>query len=233
MRQVAAFFHGKRFRSAGLATFGPVDPAKGVITNKTPKVAWRGCRLQDRLEQALGVSVRTDTDVNGAALAESRWGAAVGVDPFLYITVGTGIGVGVMVNGGLLHGMLHPEAGHLLLPRARGDAFIGCCPVHRDCLEGLACGPAIAARLQGGQTEEEAVRFAADALAKGLLSLSYAFSPQLLIVGGGVIKRKGLLAAVRLEMKRWNSDYVSLPNVVRPKLGDRAGVLGALALAGA
>ena len=230
---VVEFFRGRRLRSLGLASFGPLDPARGVIARNTPKAAWRGCHLQDRLAQALGVRVHTDTDVNGAALAEGRWGVAVGRDPFLYITVGTGIGVGGFVNGGLLHGQLHPEAGHLLLPRAVGDRFAGICPIHGDCLEGLACGPAMAARIQSGQGEAAAVAFAVDALAKGLLNLSYTLSPHLVILGGGVMKRPGLLASVRRQMVLQNRKYVVLPKLVRPKLGDRAGVLGALALAGA
>jgi fructokinase len=232
--RVVAWFGARRTRprALGIAAFGPLDVARGRILKTTPKLAWRDCRLQERLAAALGVAAVADTDVNGAMLAESRWGAAMGLDPAVYITVGTGVGVGVMVNGAVVHGKLHTEAGHLLLPRLEGDAFAGGCPHHGACLEGLACGPAFAARLAAGQTEAEADRYVADALARGILNLTYTVSPHVVILGGGVMKRKGLLARVRRALVAHNRGYAPLPKLVRPGLGDRAGVLGAIALAG-
>ena len=132
---VIAFFRPYRLQAVGVGSFGPVDLAAGRITRTTPKLAWRGYGLRKALEDGLGVPAYLDTDVNAAAWGEYRYGDAP--DPFLYVTVGTGIGGGGVVNGKLLHGKLHPEMGHLLLPRASGDTFPGLCPAHRDCLEGL------------------------------------------------------------------------------------------------
>lgn len=228
--RVAAFFKGRRLRSLGIASFGPVDPATGTIQRTTPKIAWRGFPMQRWLEEELGVRAITDTDVNGAALAEHRWGAARGVDPFLYLTVGTGIGGGGLVNGRMLHGLLHPEMGHVHVPRHPRDEFAGVCPSHGACLEGLACGPAIAARLTT-QAPELVWDCVADALAWGLLNLSYAFSPRLIVLGGGVMKQRGLLASVRSCLRAHGQRYAPLPRLARPALGDRAGAAGAIALA--
>src|SRR5579872_1424134 len=142
---------GGRLDAIGIASFGPVDlhrdsPAYGCITN-TPKPGWRDFDLAGALRRAFGVPVGFDTDVNGAALGEARWGAAQGIEDFVYLTVGTGIGGGAMVAGRIVHGVMHPEMGHIRVPRdpAR-DPFNGCCPYHGDCLEGLASGPAIRQR---------------------------------------------------------------------------------------
>jgi fructokinase len=224
LTEVLAFFRPYRLRGVGIGSFGPVDLAAGCISRTTPKVAWRGFALRKTVEDGLGVRVSIDTDVNAAAWGEHRFGDAP--DPFLYVTVGTGIGGGGVVNGKLLHGMLHPEMGHLLLRRAAGDTFPGICPSHGDCLEGMASGAAIAARRQSGQYE-----FAAEYLALGLLALSYAYSPLRIVVGGGVMKTPKLRAQVTKRMKVLNSGYAPLPAITAPQLGDRSGVLGALALA--
>ena len=220
---VLAFFQPYRLQAVGVGSFGPVDLAAGRITRTTPKLAWRGYGLSKALEQGLGVPAYLDTDVNAAAWGEYRFGNAP--DPFLYVTVGTGIGGGGVVNGQLLHGKLHPEMGHLLLPRAAGDTFVGLCPAHRDCLEGMASGLAIAARRH---TNEH--HFAVEYLAAGLLSLTYAYSPLRIILGGGVMKTPKLRTAITKRMRELNAGYAPLPSVVAPKLGDRSGVLGALAL---
>ncbi len=221
--KVLAFFQPYRLKSVGIGSFGPVDLIAGRITRTTPKLAWRGYALRDAVAVGLGVPVHLDTDVNAAAWGEYQFGGAP--DPFLYLTVGTGIGGGGVVNGQLLHGKLHPEMGHLLLRRAAGDAFPGLCPAHRDCLEGMASGVAIAAR---GEHE-----FAVEYLAAGLVSLSYAYSPQMIVLGGGVMKMPKLRDRIVKRMRELNAGYAPLPKVVAPKLGDRSGVLGALALAGA
>ncbi|MBY0503858.1 MAG: ROK family protein [Bryobacteraceae bacterium] len=224
MKQVMAFFAPHRPRAVGIGSFGPVNLAAGRIARTTPKVAWRGYALRRAVEQALGVPVVLDTDVNAAAWGEHIFGGAP--DPFLYVTAGTGIGGGGVVNGQLLHGKLHPEMGHLLLRRAAGDTFPGLCPAHQDCLEGMASGLAVAARRKTGEQH-----FVAEYLALGLLSLSYAYSPLRIILGGGVMKTPGLRAQVRNRMRELNAGYAPLPAITGPRLGDCSGVLGALALA--
>lgn len=228
--RVMEFFRGRAaVERIGIGAFGPVEIARGMILRTTPKRAWRGCRLGERIEEGLGVKVVTDTDVNVAALGEYRWGAAQGCDPFLYLTIGTGIGGGGLVNGGLLHGRLHPEMGHLHVPRHPRDRFAGVCPAHGgECLEGLVSGPALAAREQRGQ---DATEYAAHYLALGLLNLSYAYSPRKIVLGGGVMKRAKLLGLVRAKLKLANKGYAPLPRIERAALGDRAGVLGGLCLA--
>ena len=220
LRAVLEFFKPYRLKGVGVGSFGPVDLAAGRITRTTPKVAWRGFALRRALEEGLNVAVSLDTDVNAAAWGEYRFGGAP--DPFLYVTAGTGIGGGGVVNGQLLHGKLHPEMGHLLLRRVPGDTFPGLCPAHGDCLEGMASGLAIQAR---GDHE-----FAIEYLASGLLTLSYAYSPLRIVLGGGVMKTPKLRARIAKRMRELNAGYAPLPQVLAPKLGDRSGVLGALAL---
>lgn len=235
-------------RAIGVASFGPVSldprsPTYGRITS-TPKPGWQDTDLLGALHRAFGVAVGLDTDVNGAALAEHRWGAGEGLAPLVYVTVGTGIGGGCLVNGGLLHGMLHPEVGHLPVRRHPDDRFVGTCPYHGDCLEGLAAGPAIAARWgrpasELGSLRSEAVALEAWYLSQLATSLAYVLSPQRVIVGGGVLNLSGLLDAVRAGTAEMLNGYLDLPlltdkidsYLVSPGLGDRAGVLGGIALA--
>ncbi len=224
MSAVLTFFRPYRLQAVGIGSFGPVDLNAGRITRTTPKLAWRRFALRQAVEAGLRVPVVLDTDVNAAAWGEYRFGDAP--DPFLYLTVGTGIGGGGVVNGKLLHGRLHPEMGHLLLPRAVGDNFAGLCPAHGDCLEGMASGVAIEARRQTG-----AEGFAVEYLAAGLLCLSYAYSPLRIVLGGGVMKTAKLRTRVAKRMRELNAGYAPLPTIAAPQLGDRSGVLGALALA--
>ena len=232
----------------GVASFGPLDlradsPDYGSVA-ATPKPGWTGTNVRDELAAALGVPVLIDSDVNGAALGEWRWGAARGLDTFLYLTVGTGVGGGGMANGELIHGRNHPEMGHLLIPRASGDDFPGICPFHGDCLEGMASGPAIEARWGVSSRElgphlDRAVELEAHYLGAAMMNLTLTLRPQRIILGGGVLKIPGLLDGVRAETVRKLAGYVEDPIVVegiddylvRPGLGDEAGVLGALALA--
>jgi fructokinase len=215
LRDVIGFFAGRKLRRIGLGCFGPLNLRTGAITT-TPKLDWRGVPIRTILERALNATVTVDTDVNAAALAEHRWGAAQGIDNFVYLTVGTGIGGGAIVNGRLIHGLAHPEMGHLRL----AGSGRGACPYHAACLEGFASGPAVA-KLGGRDTAKH--------LAAGLLNIIAVLSPELIILGGGVMKTHGLLAAVRAELRQ--ERYLKMPRLVRPKLGDRAGVLGALLLA--
>ncbi|HNR30283.1 MAG TPA: ROK family protein [Candidatus Hydrogenedentes bacterium] len=239
--------HGE-IAAVGIASFGPVDPNPasptfGYITT-TPKPGWAHVDLAGPVREALGVPVAFDTDVNGAALAEARWGAARGLDTFVYLTVGTGIGGGAMVNGKLLHGLMHPEMGHVFVPHDRArDPFPGICPYHADCLEGLASGPALEARCgRPADTlppEHPAWELEADYLAHGLVPQIYILSPQRIILGGGVMDQAHLLPRIRERVLRLLNNYIRQPTLmedidgflVSPGLGNRAGVLGAIALA--
>lgn len=232
----------------GVASFGPVDLDRGSATwghvTTTPKPGWARTDLAGPVAAALGVPVAFDTDVNGAALGERRWGAARGLDTFVYITVGTGIGGGGMVGGQLMHGLVHPEMGHMRLPRDRdADPFEGSCRFHGDCLEGLASGPAIEARWGRPATElppdHPAWRLEAEYLALLCVNLTVVLSPQRIILGGGVMHQRQLFPEIRRRLLERLAGYVRSPEiedrvdsyVVPPGLGDRAGVLGALALA--
>jgi fructokinase len=233
---------GDRLAAVGVGSFGPIDRSTGRITT-TPKAGWAGVELVDRLRTRLGLPVVFDTDVNAAALGEHRWGAAVGLDTFWYVTVGTGIGGGGMVNGRLVHGLLHPEAGHMRIPHDRDrDPFEGVCPFHGDCLEGLASGRALEARW--GQRAEEiddeqAWALEADYLALGLVNLICAVSPQRIVLGGGVARQPALLPLVRRRVRELAAGYFAAAElgegldeyIVPPALDDRAGVLGAIELA--
>ena len=242
------------FRSAesqittvGIGSFGPVDlrhgsPAWGHITS-TPKSGWQNTDVAGTLGRALQVPIAFDTDVNAAALGEWRWGAAQGLESCVYITVGTGIGGGAIVAGKPLHGMLHPEIGHIRIPHdGLQDPFPGNCPFHGDCLEGLAAGPALEARW-GIRAEElpashEAWPLEARYLALAVANLVLTLSPERIILGGGVMHQEFLFPMIRAELKTILGGYLQSERVsaldsylVPPGLGDRAGVLGALALA--
>jgi fructokinase len=231
----------------GVASFGPVDPDPdsptfGFITS-TPKMDWVNTDFIGALQEHFEVPMGFDTDVNGAALAEGKWGAAAGLHTFIYLTIGTGIGGGAMVNGRLLHGLIHPEMGHIRLHHDwERDPFPGNCPYHGDCLEGMAAGPAIEERWgQKGQELEPghpAWDLEAGYLAQALQSLVCVLSPQRIIMGGGVMNQTGLIAKVREKTVTYLNDYIQHPAitehideyVVPPALGGQAGVLGAIAL---
>ncbi|TWB68331.1 fructokinase [Nitrospirillum amazonense] len=233
--------------AVGVASFGPLQldphrPEYGSIT-RTPKPGWSAAPVRDRFANALDVPVAIDTDVNGGALGEGRWGAAQGLDSHIYVTVGTGIGVGVVVGGRPQHGLVHPEGGHLLVRRdpAR-DPYAGHCPYHGDCLEGLACGPAIEARVGRPATEladdHPVWDLVGDYLGQMAANLLFALSPQRIVIGGGVGGRPGLLDRVRHHAERRIGGYIDHPAladglagfIVPPGLGVEAGLAGALAL---
>jgi fructokinase len=237
----------QRVAAVGVGMFGPVDLDRrsatyGSITS-TPKVGWRNTDVVGPLAKALGVPIGWEHDVTAALLGERRWGAAAGLDPVLYMTVGTGVGAGVFVNGAPLHGLLHPEMGHLLLPALPGDDFSGACPFHGRCLEGLVSGPAIAKR--AGRPAEELPAaspiwsIVAEYLAMALMNYSLVLSPRRIVIGGGVLHQAALLPRVRQSLRRTLADYLQHPllrerldEYVAPSaLGDDAGVLGALELA--
>ncbi|NKB66673.1 MAG: ROK family protein [Candidatus Latescibacteria bacterium] len=234
--------------AVGIGSFGPVDlhpdsPAYGHITT-TPKPGWAHTDLVGPLQAALDVPVGFDTDVNAAALGEYRWGAAQGLDTFIYLTIGTGIGGGGLVEGRLLHGLLHPEMGHIPLPRdTTRDPYQGYCPFHGDCFEGLASGPALEDRwgLPADQLppDHPAWSLQAHYLAVGLASFIYTLSPQRLVLGGGVMDQAHLFPLVRQELATLINGYLQIDEldqgldqfVVPPGLGPRAGLCGALVLA--
>jgi fructokinase len=215
----------------------------GHITS-TPKPGWSDCDLAGRIGRALGLLVGFDTDVNGAALGEQRWGAAQGLSDFLYLTVGTGIGGGAVVDGRVVHGMLHPEMGHIRIPHDRArDPFPGQCPYHIDCLEGLACGPAIEQRwgVSAAQlpSDHPAWTLEAEYLAFGLATWVCTLSPKRIVMGGGVMQQRQLFPMVREHLARLLNGYIRSTEilealdsyVVPPHLGSHSGVLGGLVLA--
>ena len=223
----------------GIASFGPVDPDPasprwGFIT-ETTKPGWSGTDFAGRIGRAFDVPVGFDTDVNGAALAESRWGAAQGDDVAVYFTVGTGIGGGAIINGAPLHGAQHPEMGHVLPRRHPDDPdFPGVCPFHGDCFEGLVSGPAIKARWGASLSElpadHPAHKIVAWYLGQLAMAVQSVLSPRRILFGGGVMATPGLLEAMRDEAMRLAKDYVTII-IEPPALGDQAGLLGGLALA--
>jgi fructokinase len=232
----------------GIATFGPIDldpcsPTFGFIT-VTPKAGWRHTEMAGSFRRALGLPVSFDTDVNAAALAEHRWGAGEGLETFVYLTVGTGVGGGAIVNGRLLHGLGHPEMGHIRVPHDREvDPYRGACPYHGDCLEGLASSRALAERW-GRRPEmlpadHPAWSLEARYLALGLVGIIGILSPQRIVIGGGVMNQARLFPLIRENVVELLGGYVQPRTIldtiegyiVAPALGSRAGVLGAIALA--
>ena len=230
-------------RAAGIASFGPLaldrgTPDWGHIT-ATPKPGWAGTDLAGAIASALAVPVGFDTDVNGAALAEARWGAGIGQRIAVYATIGTGIGGGAVVAGQPLYGLSHPEMGHIRVSRHPGDTdFAGTCPFHGDCLEGLASGPAIIMRWGMSLSELSADHPGQDIIAYYIaqlaINLQAMMEPGRIILGGGVMATPGLLervqrAAAWLGAGYFKGDVARV--IVAPGLGARAGLLGALALA--
>ncbi|HET6569429.1 MAG TPA: ROK family protein, partial [Rhodothermales bacterium] len=219
--RVVAFFRSSPapLAAIGIGSFGPVDPDPasptfGHITT-TPKPGWADTDFAGAIRDALNVPVAFDTDVNAAALGEYTWGAAQGLDTFLYLTVGTGIGGGGLVNNTPLHGLIHPEMGHVMVPRAPGDDVPGTCPYHGDCLEGMASGPALEARW-GTKAEDlppdhQAWAFEAHYLAHALASYVYVLSPRRIILGGGVMKQGHLFPMVRQRLLDVLNGYVQSP----------------------
>ena len=246
------FFHAAFARhgapdAIGVASFGPVDldpasPTWGYVTT-TPKPGWAHTDLVGPLRAAFGAPVGFDTDVNGAALAEARWGAGRHLASLVYVTVGTGIGGGAVVNGRPVHGLVHPEMGHLPLPRHPDDGFVGRCPFHRDCAEGLASGPAIHERWgrPGEELPADHPAWELEGWYLGALAaaLTLTLSPHRLVFGGSVCKAPGLLEHARSALVDRLAGYVCSPALehgasqylVAPELGDDAGILGAVELA--
>lgn len=252
LRQAIAFFQEQQrvapLAAIGIGSFGPVDPDPqsptfGYVTT-TPKPGWANADFAGAIRRALDVPIGFDTDVNVAALGEHTWGAAQGLDTFIYLTIGTGIGGGGMVGGRLMHGLIHPEMGHIRIPHDwAADPYAGWCPYHGDCFEGLANGPALEKRWgQRAETlalDHPAWPLEAHYLALALVSFICTLSPQRIIMGGGVMAQPHLFPLVRQKTQELLNGYVQSPAImdhideyiVPPGLGGRAGVLGAFALA--
>lgn len=249
IQQVVDFFKAREPVAAiGIASFGPVDPDPnsatfGYITT-TPKRHWAQTDLAGPIGHTFNVPIGFDTDVNGAALGEHRWGAAQGLDTFVYLTIGTGLGGGGMVGGQLMHGLMHPEMGHMIMPRdPEVDSYGGSCPFHQNCWEGLAAGPSIEQRWgQKAETlppDHAAWDLEAHYLALGLQNIICIMSPQRIIMGGGVMAQQHLFPKVRQKVVTSLNGYIQSPSIseaidtyiVPPRLGNQAGVLGAFALA--
>jgi fructokinase len=246
-RAVTFFKAYEPFAALGIGTFGPCDlnpasPAYGRLSTSI-KPGWKEANMLEPFRQAFDVSIGIDTDVNVAALGEYTWGAGKGLDAVLYLTVGTGIGGGGVINGRMMHGLFHPEMGHIRLPRADGDRFGGICPYHGDCLQGLASGPAMEARWGKPGAElpldHPAWKMEAHYLALAVHNYICTFSPNRIILGGGVMHQKHLFPLIHEEVKKLLNGYIRLSMIlerideyiVPPGLADRAGVFGAIALA--
>lgn len=248
MPRMISFFKEWGVCALGIGCFGPLNlnpasPNYGSITT-TPKLAWQNVPLLQEFYLALGVPVRLDTDVNGAALAESRLGAAKGLNSCLYVTIGTGIGGGVVMGGQCVHGLMHPELGHQLMsPEANDPAPDGFCPYHKRCLEGLASGPAIMKRwgvpAQELPEDHPAWQLEAAYLAQMCVNAMMTFSPEKIILGGGVMHKEFLLPMIREKTLALLGGYISSPVVdaglrdyiAAPGLGENSGVMGAWLLA--
>ncbi|MTH53547.1 ROK family protein [Bacillus mangrovi] len=246
MAKAVEFFSRHPIQGLGVGTFGPADinpesPTYGSITT-TPKLKWAHYPMLPELQKHFHVPAAFDTDVNAAALGELTWGAARGLDSCMYMTVGTGIGVGAVVDGKVLHGMNHPEMGHILVRRHPNDTFAGACPYHGDCLEGLAAGPALEKRWGAKGIEladrPEVWEIQADYLAQALVSYALIFGPKRMILGGGVMKQQQLFPLIREKFKTYMNSYLQNSYlddldtyIVPPGLQDFAGLKGSIALA--
>lgn len=245
MPEMIQWFKAKKIEALGIGCFGPIDPDKdsptyGYITS-TPKLAWKDYNIVGAFEEQLCCPVGFDTDVNGSALGEVTFGQAKGKKNIVYLTVGTGIGAGVYAEGKLLHGMLHPEAGHILMRRREDDHYEGKCPYHKTCLEGLAAGPAIEERWgKKGielQDQDEVWDLEAYYLAQALTDYILILAPQLIILGGGVMHQEQLFTRIRSYVKEMLNGYIKTKEledidhyIVPASLHDDQGIMGALEL---
>ena len=247
MPPMIEFFKGKGISALGIGCFGPVDldrksPTYGYITS-TPKLAWTNYPIVAEFEKALGVPVGFDTDVNAAALGEATWGCTKDVENSIYITIGTGVGVGVIANGKPYHGMIHPEGGHILLARHPEDPMVGSgCPFHENCMEGLAAGPSLEKRwgVKGAELagRPEVWEMEAWYIGQAITNYIMILSPERIICGGGVMHQPVLLPLIRKEVARQMNGYIKgkgmddLDNyIVGVSLNDNQGAMGAVKLA--
>ncbi|MFC5653116.1 ROK family protein [Paenibacillus solisilvae] len=246
LAQVIDYFKDKQVEAIGVGSFGPINinqasPQYGYVTT-TPKPGWGNYPFIPELKKVFDVPFGWDTDVNAAALGEATWGAAKGLDSCLYYTIGTGVGVGVFVEGKLVHGLVHPEGGHVLVRRHPEDTYEGCCPYHGDCLEGAAAGPALEGRwkVKGSELTPDHPAWAMEAfyIGQAVANAILLISPKKIILGGGVMHQKQLFPLIHEEVKKNLNGYISAQSlmdgiadyIVPPGLGDNAGLAGSLAL---
>lgn len=243
--ELISFFQGKGIVALGIGCFGPIDLNRDSVTygyiTTTPKTAWQNYDIVGAFRKALGVPVGFDTDVNGSLLGEYTWGIGRGLHSCIYITIGTGVGIGIIVDGKLVHGMLHPEGGHILLDRLPEDEYQGFCPFHTNCFEGLAAGPAIE-----GRWGKKAVELAddnrvwemeAEYIAQALVNYTCVLSPQRIILGGGVMHQEQLFPMIRDKFAKLLNGYLKTKEledldsfIVPQSLDDKQGIMGALKL---
>lgn len=243
LKQVFDFFDKYTLNSIGIGSFGPIDVNKksatyGYVTS-TPKTAWKNFDFLGAVKQRYGVPVAWTTDVNAAAYGEYKKGSARGADSCLYLTIGTGIGGGAVVDGKVLSGFGHPEMGHLLVKMHPDDDFKGVCPYHGNCLEGIAAGPAIEERYGKKGTDladdKKVWEIEAFYLAQALVNYTLILRPEKIILGGGVMKQTKLLSLIKQEFTKLMAGYVDTPSldeyIVTPELEDNAGIMGCLLMA--
>jgi len=246
MPNILQYFKDKNISALGVGSFGPIDldknsPTYGHITS-TPKLAWANYNIVGTLNQVLNIPIGFDTDVNASALGEATWGCMKGLSSGIYITIGTGIGVGVYMNGELLHGMLHPEAGHILLSKHPMDSFKGVCPYHPNCFEGLASGPAIEMRWNQKAFELvdklEVWDLEAYYIAQGIVNYILTISPHKIVLGGGVMHQEQLFPLIHKYVSTLLNGYIKAPQltnletyIVPPSLKDNQGIMGCIQLA--
>ena len=240
------YFEKNTVDALGIASFGPVEldpkaPNYGYITTTT-KVAWRNFDMAGSFARALKCPIGFDTDVNGSVLGEVTFGQARGKSCVIYLTIGTGVGAGIYIEDKLLHGMLHPEAGHVLIEKRNGDAYAGKCPYHRNCLECLAAGPAIEERWGKKAVDladkTEVWQLEADYIAQALTGYVLTLSPEMIILGGGVMHQKQLFPLIRAKVTEFLGGYIQAEElrdmdhyIVPASLHDDQGIMGCLELA--
>lgn len=245
MPHIIEYFRKNNIETLGIGCFGPIDlnmnsETYGYITS-TPKLKWRNYNIVGELKKQLQIPIGFDTDVNGSVLGEVTFGSSKGIDNVIYITIGTGVGVGIYTNGQLLHGMLHPEAGHILLRKRNDDSYEGRCPYHKSCLEGLAAGPAIEERWGAKAIElkdrEEVWDLEAYYIAQAIVNYIMTVSPQKIILGGGVMHQEQLFPAIRVYVKELLAEYITTDEIknldtyiVPASLNDDQGIMGCLQL---
>lgn len=244
--EIIAYFKRKDIKALGIGAFGPVNVNKGTkqygYILDTPKLAWKYFDLLGTIQKELNIPIGLDTDVNGSCLGELTFGSAKGLNNVVYITIGTGVGVGIAVNGKLVHGMLHPEAGHILLRKEEQDDFEGNCPYHKCCLEGLAAGPAIERRYGKKAVElkdkKEVWELESDYIAQAIMTYILTVSPQRIILGGGVMHQEQLFPLIRKKVLNLLAGYIKTPElesmdtyIVPSVLNDNQGIMGCIQLA--
>ena len=245
MPKLISYFEERKIEALGIGCFGPIDPDKksetyGYITS-TPKLAWADYNIVGTMEKSLMIPVGFDTDVNGSVLGEVTFGQAKGKKCVVYVTIGTGVGAGIYIEGKLLHGMLHPEAGHILLSKREDDTYEGKCPYHKTCMEGLAAGPAIqerwGKRAADLKDDERVWDLEAYYIAQALVDYILILSPQMIILGGGVMHQEQLFPQIRSYVKKMMNGYIKTKEmadldhyIVPASLHDDQGIMGALEL---